>query len=87
MPGYDLQCLFKLLLWPMGIFIAFPGRPEIRSDQQNSVECLLRIKTEGTDPVLYDSIKGSGALVVQMSNHGKCQPSSFNMLDCHAYNC
>ena len=19
-----------------------------------------------------------------MSNHGKCQPSSFNMLDCHA---
>ena len=55
-----------------------------------TLECLrLRIKTEGTDPVLYDSSKGSasGALVVQMPNHGNCQPSSSNMLDCHAYNC
>ena len=26
---------FKVLLWPMRILIAFPGRPEIRSDQQN----------------------------------------------------
>ena len=52
-----------------------------------TMECLLRIKTEGTGPVLHDSSKGSGSLVVQMPNHGKCQPSSFNMLDCHAYNC
>ena len=24
-----------VLLWPMRILIAFPGRPDIRSDQQN----------------------------------------------------
>ena len=30
-----LQCLFNVLQWPMRIFIAFPGRPEITSDLQS----------------------------------------------------
>ena len=49
----------------MRIFIAFPGRPDIRSANK-TLECLLWIKTDGTSQVLFDSSKGSGALVVQI---------------------
>ena len=75
--------------WPYGLCeFLLRFREDRRLGLTNkTMECLLRIKTEGTDPVLHDSSKGSGALVVQMPIHGKCQPSSFNMLDCHAYNC
>ena len=52
----------------MQIFIAFLGRPGIRSDQQNSGSASYGLKTEGTDPVLFDSTKGSVALAVQMPN-------------------
>ncbi len=57
-----LQCLFKLLLWPMRLCeFLLRFREDRRLGLTNkTLECLLRIKTEGTDPVLHDSSKGSG---------------------------
>ena len=58
----------------MQIFIAFPGRPEIRSNQQNP-----GAPKEQTQFYLIQA----RAVEVQMSN----VLCSVNMLHCHVYNC
>ena len=58
-----LQCLCKLLLCE---FLLHFREDRILGLSNKTLECLLWIKTEGTSQVLFDSSKGSGALVVQI---------------------
>ena len=50
-----LQCLFKVLLWPRCEFLLRFREDRILRLTYKTLECFLQIKTEGTDPVLFDS--------------------------------
>ena len=92
-PGSDWsgQCLFKVLLWPSCEFLLRFREDRILRLTYKTLECLLQIKTEGTDPVLFDSSRA-----VDDCHHwwckcqGKCQPGCYIVMRitvnsvCHA---
>ena len=58
MPGYDYNAYSNYCYGLCEFLLRF--REDRRLGLTNkTMECLLRIKTEGTDPVLHDSSKGS----------------------------
>ena len=69
-----LQCLFKVLLWPRCEFLLCFREDRILRLTYKTLECLLQIKTEGTDPVLFDSSRAVDDCHWWCKCQGKCQP-------------